>query len=141
MVRADAIQPLGEEYLVDYAGGKILGRATGAIWGRLFGGSRPIAELGRKLDYLLGKSAGANLDRSLSMLRQLQRIGISDTPAMREYLGEYFQGVLEDATNVVREEGGRQTRESLLMGPFGGVKVITIWEGKKLLTFMILGGR
>jgi hypothetical protein len=34
------------------------------------------------------------------MLENLQSIGIGDTPEMREYLGEYFQGVLDDSTDI-----------------------------------------
>lgn len=32
------------------------------------------------------------------------------------------------------------TRESLLMGPYGGVKLKTIWDGYRLLTIIVEGG-
>ncbi len=50
-------------------------------------------QLGRKLDYVFGKAKGRqhNLERSLSMLKALERIGIHDTFTSRLYLTEHFQ--------------------------------------------------
>ncbi len=101
-----------------------------------------IPELGRKLDFIFGKAAGSvhNIQRSRDMLRQLQRIGLNDTPANREYIEQHLTMVLNDPNNIVEVRNGRTIRESLLMGPKGGCKLVTIWEGNKLLTVYILGG-
>jgi len=37
------------------------------------------------------------------------------------------------------QENGRVVRESILMGPNGAVKVRSIWEGAKLITFELYG--
>ena len=100
--------------------------------------------LGRKLEYFLGNAGGNahNIERSRGMLRQLQSIGLHDTPAVRRSLTEHLSKVLNDPSNIVRvEASGRTVRESLLMGPNGGLKFETIWDGTKLITGKFLGGR
>ena len=101
-----------------------------------------LPELGRKLDFMFGKATGSahNVQRSRDMLRQLQRIGLHDTPANRAYIEEHLTMVLNDPNNIVAVRNGRTIRESLLMGPNGGCKLQTIWEGSKLLTVYIFGG-
>jgi hypothetical protein len=75
------------------------------------------------------------------MLRQMERVGLPDTPENRTLMAEHFGKVLNDSTSIAKElSGGRVTRESLLMGPKGAVKVESIWEGEKLITFKLLGG-
>jgi hypothetical protein len=74
------------------------------------------------------------------MLRQLERIGLSDIPANRKYIHDHLISVLNDPNNIVKNEGGCQLRESLLMGPNGGVKLQTVWEDSKLITVFVLGG-
>lgn len=61
-------------------------------------------ELGRKLDFMLGKATGSihNIQRSQDMLKSLQRIGLNDTPATRAYLTEHFIKVLNTADNIVK---------------------------------------
>lgn len=103
-----------------------------------------IPELGNKLEYLLGKATGAdhNIQRSKDMLGQLERIGLSNTPSARKYLTEHLTQILNDPTNIVAtERSGRVVRESLLLGPRGGVKLETIWDGSKLITAKINGAR
>ena len=69
------------------------------------------------------------------MLRQLNRIGFHDSAVNRQYLSDHLKGVLNDPASVLRvDQGGRVVRESLLMGPQGGVKLETIWEGDRLIT-------
>ena len=91
-------------------------------------------EIGRKLDYMLGKATGSqhNIDRSADMLQK----------ATRDYLYNHFTQVLNDPTNVVKiQENGRMVRESFLMGPYGGLKLESVWEGTKLITMFLLNGR
>lgn len=98
--------------------------------------------LGRKLDYLFGQATGRlhNIDRSQSMLRQLQRIGLPDRPDVRRYLADHFTKVVNDPSNIVdRLENGYVKRESLLMGPRGALKMDTIWDGARLITAMLKG--
>ncbi len=74
------------------------------------------------------------------MGRQLSAIGIHDTPVWRSFLHDYFMDVLRDPSNVARvTEDGKTIKESLLMGPRGGVKVETIWNGHLLETFKVYG--
>ncbi len=102
-----------------------------------------VAILGNKLDYLFGKAKGDphSVQRSLDMLRQMERIGLPDTPEIRRYTAQYFQSVLNDPTNIAQIlPNGRVMRESLLMGPRGGVKVVSIWEENRLITFWLERG-
>lgn len=101
-------------------------------------------ELGKKLDYFLGRATGNshNVDRSRQMLGQLERIGLPDTPATRQQLAEHLTGVLHDPSNIAHTQvNGRIVRESLLTGPRGVVKFETVWDGNRLITGNIFGGQ
>ena len=105
--------------------------------------SNRCAELGSKLDYLLGKATGNahNIARSAAMKKSLENIGLGDSNFTRAYLTNYFNKVLNDPLSVKEiQKTGRIVRESLLMGPNGGVKVNSIWEDSKLITVEIFGG-
>ncbi len=115
-------------------------------------------DLGDKLDYLFGKATGIkhNIQRSKSMLAELRKIGIHDTPASREYLAKHLNDVLKDPSNIskveVRSYIAKElpdtpiveytatTRESLLIGPGGAVKIESVWNDDKLLTVIVKGG-
>ncbi|MBE5903797.1 MAG: hypothetical protein E7275_05855 [Pseudobutyrivibrio sp.] len=87
---------------------------------------------------------------------ELERIGIYDDIAGREYLTQHLNKVVNDSSNisgvesrsyVAKEICGQPimeytatTRESFLMGQYGGVKLKTIWDGNRLLTVIIEGG-
>jgi len=108
------------------------------------GGEARTANIGNKLEYLFGRATGDqhNIERSLAMLRQMERIGLPDTPQNRSFMAQFFQTILNDATNVVATQAnGRVVRQSLLMGPRGGVMVNSVWEGDRLITFTLIGGR
>lgn len=97
----------------------------------------------KKLDFLFGKGGGNqhNINRSRTMLRQLEIIGLPDTPESRDYLANHLQSVLVEPTSIAElQPEGREVRESLLMGPRGGLKVQSIWEGEKLITVALFGG-
>ena len=96
--------------------------------------------LGRKLDYILGKATGSvkNVQRSQSMLREMERAGLPDSPATRQYLTEHLTQVARQSGGIT-QANGRVVKESLLMGPGGkAVKLETIWEGTKLITIKAL---
>lgn len=100
------------------------------------------AQIGTKLEYFLGRASGTqhNIDRSQGMLRQLESIGLPDTPATRQYLSQHLSETYANPGSVVRtQENGRVVRESLLMGPNGGVKFETIWDGNRLITGELFG--
>lgn len=99
--------------------------------------------LGRKLDYLFGLAGGNahNVARSESMRAALQRIGMNDTPVIREFMTHHLTNVLLDLNNVALSDGARIVRESLLMGPAGGVKLQSTWEATKLITINVFGGK
>ncbi len=99
-------------------------------------------DLGRKLDYVLGKATGAahNVDRSRDMLRQMERIGFSESQGTRTYLADHLKKALNDPTSIVRtQENGRVLRETLLTGPRGSLKVESVWEDSKLITVGVFG--
>ena len=102
-----------------------------------------IPRLGGKLDFFLGRATGNahNVARSTQMLSQLERIGLPDNPATRQYLADHLTGVLNDSSNIARIDAvGRVVRESLLLGPGGALKFETIWDGTRLLTGNLFGG-
>ena len=86
----------------------------------------------------------------------MRKIGIHDTASGRAYLSEHLNNVLNDNRNISSTEtrsyiakelpGQPQveysavTRESLLMGPGGGIKVESVWNGNRLLTIVLKGG-
>jgi RHS repeat-associated protein len=102
-----------------------------------------IPNLGRKLEYILGNATGAahNLERTAEMARQMQRIGLPDTLTTRQVLTEHLTAVLNNPSNIARiQANGNIVRESFLMGPIGGAKLESIWNGAKLITVNIFGG-
>jgi len=143
---------VGAKGAADAAGaGKIAANATQGTGKNVTGAVNNIAkektqtaDIGRKLDYLYGNATGNvhNIQRSLDMQRQLERIGLHNTPSNRAYLVQHLQTVLNNPTNVPKTlSNGNVIRESLLMGPNGGVKLITIWNKTKLVTAIIKGGQ
>lgn len=101
-------------------------------------------DLGRKLEYFFGRATGTahNVQRSQSMLRQLESIGLRDTAANRNYLASVLQATYRNPNSVVAtQKNGYVVRESLLMGPNGSVKLETIWDGNKLITGVLYGGK
>lgn len=73
------------------------------------------------------------------MLRQLNRIGIFDNDAGRNYVASKIAEAYYYATPTL-QNNGRVLREILVMGPQGGVKLETIWEDTKLITAKLIGG-
>nr|WP_270998166.1 T7SS effector LXG polymorphic toxin [Listeria seeligeri] len=116
-------------------------------------------ELGNKLDYLFGKAEGNkhNIQRSQTMQSELSKIGIYDTPSSRELLNNHLKNVVNDSSNILKTESrsyiakelpGTPTvnytatvRESFLKGPNGGVKIESVWDGDRLLTIIVKGGK
>ena len=103
--------------------------------------NRMAPDIGNKLNYIFGQATGEihNIQRSVDMLRQLNRIGIFDNEAGRSYITGKITEAYYSAQPILLE-GGRALKEILVMGPNGGVKIETIWEGAKLITVKILGG-
>ena len=136
----------GEVRLIQWCG-----RVASSPFGRQAAGpgsalpQRVAPELGRKLNYLLGKTSGNkhNIERSTQMFRQLRSIGLGDTPATRQLLKDHFTQVANDPSNIakINPENGRIIRESLLSGPKGCVKVESIWDANKLITANLFGGK
>lgn len=100
-------------------------------------------DIGRKLDYLFGKATGRqhNLDRSLSMLKALERIGLYETPTSRSYIAEHLEQVFYNQENISSQNGNWVKRDSLLAGPRGFLKVESTWKGNKLITIVLKGGK
>lgn len=104
-------------------------------------GTGPIANLGQKLNFLFGQSGGANLKQSEGMRAALQEIGLNDTVENRSLISENLTKTLNDASSIVSRTNNRVGRESFLRGPTGGVKLQSIWEGTKLITIKVFGGK
>ncbi|MDV7745098.1 hypothetical protein PSH14_08280, partial [Enterococcus mundtii] len=116
-------------------------------------------DIENKLDYVFGKAKGNkhNIQRSQTMKNELSKIGILDTPTNRDFLSSHLKDVLKDSSNISKTESrsyvakelyGKPTvnytatvRESFLKGPNGGVKIESVWDGDRLLTIIIKGGR
>jgi len=103
-----------------------------------------------------GKAGGNkyNIDRTKGLRAEMEKLGFDDTPENRMYFIQYYNRVLNDPSNLVGkpqiasyEESGVTyyytvtTRESFLMGKYGGAKVTTHWEGNRLLTVKISSGK
>lgn len=115
-------------------------------------------DLASKLDYLFGKGKGNihNIERSKAMQSELRKIGIHDTSSARQYVTQHLDDALNNPSNVSRVETRTYiakelpgqpvmeytatTKESFLMGPGGGVKVESVWDGNRLLTIILKGG-
>ncbi|HIC89545.1 MAG TPA: hypothetical protein EYP04_09115 [Anaerolineae bacterium] len=70
----------------------------------------------------------------------MERIGLPDTPANREFVARHFGDVLDDQSNILRiEADGRVVRESLFVGQRGAVKIVSWWDGDRLITFIVTG--
>lgn len=91
---------------------------------------------------MFGKATGSahNIERSTGMLRQLESVGIFDNAAGRSLMNSHLESVYS-GTKGILQTNGRYLRESLLMGPRGGLKVESIWEGNRLITVKLLGGK
>ncbi len=111
--------------------------------------SQPVnaSKVEEKLQYFFGKAAGTEhgIERSRDMLRQLERIGLPDTPASRQYLYKSILEVYGNPKNIIKiQKNGRAVRHSVLIGPKGGALLETIWAGNLLTTGKIIkseGGR
>ena len=151
------------EFIAGFTGsGAITNKAGKAAWDRF--GKKPSevtskAILDDKLNYVFGKATGNqhNIQRSQSMQMEFRKIGINDTPAFREYLSNHLNSVLHDSDSIIKMEKRSYVakellnkptieytatvRESFLMGPMGGVKIESVWNGNKLLTIIVKGGK
>lgn len=125
------------------------------------GGGRKLKnpEIGNKLDYLFGKAKGNkhNVQSSQTMQSELSKIGIYDTPKSRELLNSHLKNVVNDSSNILKTESRSYiakellntpivdytatVRESFFKGPNGSVKVESVWDGDRLLTIIIKGGK
>lgn len=84
----------------------------------------------------------------------MDKLGFADTPENRAYFQQYYNDVLNDSSNTVgvpqiasyTENGVTHyylvtTKESFLMGKYGGAKVTTHWDGNRLLTIIMESGK
>ncbi|EPD55013.1 RHS repeat-associated core domain-containing protein, partial [Streptomyces sp. HGB0020] len=107
----------------------------------------------RKLDYLFNKNIkpdSHNSPRALQNEMQLRRIGISDTPEMRQYVGEHLTGASKqpfERTFTKEWNGGSGefgVTNSVVHGPHGALGVESTWEllpdGTRRLSTVIFRG-
>ncbi|WP_438422230.1 hypothetical protein [Aquimarina macrocephali] len=73
------------------------------------------------------------------MQRQLSSIGVFDNASGRTYLSGHLGKVLNTPGSILSSEGGFITRESLLMGPNGGLMMQSIWKEEDLITIILKG--
>ncbi len=87
-----------------------------------------------KLDYIFGKvtSSPTNTARSISMLRKLNAVGVFDNAQGRTLVQQSLEAAAKATENVVREEVRNGvttlTKDSLLIGPAGVLKLESFWE-------------
>lgn len=126
----------GSEFVIGEAAGKVVGKFVISTI------VRRIPQIGNKLDYVFGQATGSvhNIERSTTMLRQLESIGVFDNKIGKNYLKEHLKDTFKVTKEIV-QPNGRVLREPLLMGPNGGVKVESIWEKNKLISIIIIGGK
>src|SRR5690625_594265 len=106
--------------------------------------TKMMPKYGRKLDYVFGKATGSkhNIDRSIAMEKQLNSIGVFDTKDGRKIVQNNLTNAFNDPKSVLKvQSNGRYVRESILNGPNGVVKLESIWDGDRLITVKIFGGK
>jgi hypothetical protein len=99
--------------------------------------------IGRKLDYMFGLATGKkhNIDRSKSMLKLLNKIGIEDTTFFRDYVRSVItKAYYTDGLEYTLKDG-RVGRDFIMAGPDGFIKVSTVWDGPNLITMLLKGGK
>lgn len=118
------------------------GVETIKLKGGIKGIEKATPEIGTKLQYVFGKATGSahNIERSLDMERQLNRIGIFDNAEGKAYVQQQLEKAFHDTTNGTVQSNGRILKESLLTGPNGFVKMQSVWDGNKLITMELFGG-
>lgn len=70
------------------------------------------------------------------MQRQLNSIAIFENKAGRSYLKGELGKALNSSNNVLKRDGAFTIRESLLMGPNGGLFMESRWQSNKLNTII-----
>lgn len=81
-----------------------------------------------------------NVERSVGMLKELERIGFLDNAENRAYLAQYLKRVFRTPDNIVSiQSNGCIVKESLLMGRYGAVKLHTIWRDNELISIIVKG--
>lgn len=96
------------------------------------------------MDYVFGKATGSkhNIDRSIAMEKQLNSIGVFDTKNGRKLVQDNLTNTFNDPSSLLKvQKNGREVRESILNGPNGIVKLESIWDGNRLITVKIFGGK
>ena len=100
-----------------------------------------VAQIGTKLEYLFGNATGSahNIARSQAMANELARIGLADSAAARAYVTQQIErSFLQQG---IEQTKGRILRETVLIGPeMGAVKLQTVWDGNRLITFFVKPG-
>ena len=107
-------------------------------WSYIFGGAKGT------------KNAAHNGPRTAENLQMMTQLGIYDTAEGRQLLQSHFDKVVSDPANIVNEwtnnYGAFQSRESLLAGPGGFLKLITSWQvmpngAYRFTTIIPIGGK
>jgi hypothetical protein len=76
------------------------------------------------------------------MERQLNSIGIFNNAEGRQLVEKNLIEAFNNPASILKtQENGRVVRESLLSGPNGVIKVESVWDGPKLITATLFGGK
>jgi len=116
----------------------------GVLKARRLRAIRVSPDYGRKMEYVFGNATGNkhNIDRSIAMKRQLNSVGIFDNETDRKLVLEKLTNTFNNTSSILKtQDNGRIVRESLLKGPNGVLKVESIWDGEKLITVKLYGGK
>ncbi len=140
-VNAAGVKALSNIGVVKKLASKLKGMSKSRIIRNLTKGS-PV--IGKKLEYIFGNATGTkhNRDRSIAMERQLNGIGIFNNAKGRRLMMNHLTRAYKNSKNILKvQKNGRVVRESLLAGPNGLLKVESVWEGRRLITVQLYGGR
>jgi len=116
----------------------------GVLKARRLRAIRVSPDYGRKMEYVFGNATGNkhNIDRSIAMKRQLNSVGIFDNETGRKLVLEKLTKTFNNTSSILKtQDNGRIVRKSLLKGPNGVLKVESIWDGEKLITVKLYGGK
>ena len=68
------------------------------------------------------------------MLRQLEAVGINDTASMRRYV---MNAIMRSARDPLL--AGERVKDTLLVGSRGLLKLETVWNKDRIVTFFLYG--
>ncbi|AVK84465.1 hypothetical protein C3943_13235 [Lysinibacillus sp. B2A1] len=95
---------------------------------------------GSKLEFIFGNATGNknHIERSLAMELQLNSIGIFDDAKGKKLVLDNLSNAFDDPSSIVKtQDNGRVVRETMISGPNGKLKVVSVWNKEKLVSVQL----